>query len=58
MIDREIKAIIDREYQKAIAILQDKKQVLTRGAKLLLEKEKIAGEELQALIDEENANRA
>jgi len=58
LIDREIKAIIDREYQKAIAILQDKKQVLTRGAKLLLEKEKIDGEELQALIDEENANRA
>ncbi len=58
LIDREIKAIIDEEYQKALTILRDKKEILIRGAKLLLEKEKIDGEELRVLLDQEDANRA
>ena len=58
LIDSEIKAIIDQEYQKALSILREKKQALIKGAKLLLEKEKIDGEELRVLLDQEDANRA
>jgi cell division protease FtsH len=52
IIDTEVKEIVDAQYQVAIKILQDRKQVLDAGSKLLLEKEKIEGEELKAIIDE------
>jgi len=58
MIDREIKAIIDTEYQKALAILTEKKSVLIKGAKLLLEKEKIDEEDLKTLLARESTNIA
>jgi cell division protease FtsH len=57
-IDREIKSIIDEEYRTALAILREKKAVLIKGAKLLLEKEKIDGEDLKALLSGENVNIA
>ena len=49
-IDAEIKAIIDRQYAVALAILQEKRDALDRGAALLLEKEKIDGAEIKALL--------
>ncbi len=49
-IDREISAIINREYARAMEILKSRKGTLEKGAALLLEKEKIEGPELQALV--------
>jgi cell division protease FtsH len=49
-IDGEIKGIIFQEYEKALAILRDRKEVLSKGAKILLSKEKMDGEELKALL--------
>jgi cell division protease FtsH len=58
MIDGEIKRIIDEEYRKALEILREKKNVLVKGAKLLLEREKIDGEDLKALLAENETNRS
>jgi len=49
-IDREVMGIIDAQYAVAKDILQKKKDSLVRGAKLLLEKEKLDGEEIKALL--------
>ncbi|MDX9745046.1 MAG: ATP-dependent zinc metalloprotease FtsH [Syntrophales bacterium] len=51
LIDREIKSIIDDQYRKALEIIRNRKNVLIEGARLLLEKEKIDGEDLKALMD-------
>jgi cell division protease FtsH len=51
-IDQEISAIIAREYARAIEILKSKRSLLEKGAALLLEKEKIDGPELKALVAE------
>src|SRR5512136_243296 len=50
MIDKEIKDIISIQYKRALNILQEKKAVMDKGAEVLLEKEKIDGEELKALV--------
>ncbi|MFH1080607.1 MAG: ATP-dependent zinc metalloprotease FtsH [Pseudomonadota bacterium] len=50
MIDLEIRAIIAHEYDRALNILKANKDVLEKGAKLLLEKEKIDGEEIRELM--------
>jgi cell division protease FtsH len=55
LIDREIKAIIDGQYAKAKEILAGKRSVLEKGATLLLQKEKIEGTELLALMDPQPA---
>jgi len=52
MIDREVQEILKQQYEKALAILKEKREVLDRGAKLLLEKEKIEGDEIKALLEE------
>ncbi len=52
LIDREVREIISREYERAKAILTAKKQTLIWGARLLLEKEKLDGEEIRALLAE------
>ncbi len=49
-IDREIKGLLDAPYTVAKDILREKKESLVRGAKLLLEKEKLDGEEIKALL--------
>jgi len=51
VIDNEVREIISEQYSKALEILGEKKDILERGAKLLLEKEKIDGEELKALME-------
>lgn len=50
MIDEEIRSIISTQYEQAIRILTEKKDILDRAAQLLLEKETIEGEEIQALL--------
>jgi cell division protease FtsH len=50
IIDKEIKEIVSEEYERALEILRGKRGVLDQGAALLLEKEKIDGEQLKALL--------
>jgi cell division protease FtsH len=51
-IDREVKRIIDECYQQAKEIIEQHRNVLEACAQLLLEKEKITGEEFEALFYE------
>ena len=51
-IDREVKRIIDDCYQQAKQIIEEHRKVLDSCAALLLEKEKITGEEFEALFYE------
>ena len=51
-IDREVKRIIDESYKKAKEIIEKHRNVLDACAELLLEKEKITGEEFEALFYE------
>ncbi|MBR6403297.1 MAG: AAA family ATPase, partial [Eubacterium sp.] len=50
-IDVEVKNIIDKCYEKASQILKDNIDILHKSAQLLLEKEKITGEEFVALFE-------
>lgn len=51
-IDREVKAIIDECYKKASGIIKQYEYVLHSCAKLLLEKEKISGQEFEELFEQ------
>jgi len=51
LIDREIRAIIDAQYGVAKSILAGRRAVLDQGAKLLLQREKIEGTELMAMME-------
>ncbi len=53
-IDEEIKAIIDRCYQQCTDILTEKMEYLNQVAELLIEKEKIEGDEFDALFEPKN----
>ncbi|MGZ3578437.1 MAG: cell division protein FtsH, partial [Syntrophales bacterium] len=50
-IDEEIRTMISMEYAKALEILKSKKDILQKGAELLLQQEKIEGTELKALME-------
>lgn len=50
VIDREIKAILDGQYQVAKNILTKNKQVLDKGAALVLKEETIEGDRLKRLL--------
>jgi cell division protease FtsH len=52
MIDHEVREIIQEQYSKALEILGGKRDILGKGAQVLLEKEKIEGKELKALMDQ------
>lgn len=52
LIDREVREILQEQYKKSISILEEKKDILKKGAQLLLEKEKIEAEELKKLMNE------
>lgn len=58
IIDEEIHRIIDDCYSRCRQILTDNMENLKKVANLLLEKEKIEGEEFDALFDEENTDNA
>ena len=49
-IDSEVKAIVDDCYARAKAIIMSHEDILHKAAKLILEKEKISGEEFDALF--------
>jgi len=48
-IDAAVKALVDRAFAKAVRILTDKRATLERGAQLLLQKETLEEEDLNAL---------
>jgi cell division protease FtsH len=50
LIDAEIRDIIATQYEVALSILRRKQDVLTKGARTLLEKEKIEREEIESLF--------
>ncbi|MCE5282675.1 MAG: ATP-dependent zinc metalloprotease FtsH [Deltaproteobacteria bacterium] len=58
IIDGEIRETIRREYERALMILREKREILSRGARLLLEREKIDGEEIRALMESPAASPA
>lgn len=50
MIDQEVRQIMDDQYEVALAILKTWRGILEGAVHLLLEKEKINGDELRALM--------
>jgi len=50
LIDEEVNDIINQQYEKAREILSQLRPTLEKGAKMLLENEKIEGKELQELL--------
>ncbi|ODR34198.1 ATP-dependent zinc metalloprotease FtsH [Eisenbergiella tayi] len=52
-IDKEVKEIIDRCYNRAKDIILENMEVLHKSAQLLLQKEKITREEFEALFQKE-----
>ncbi|MGD8522748.1 MAG: ATP-dependent zinc metalloprotease FtsH [Desulfobacterales bacterium] len=58
LIDSEVREIIHQQYMRALEILQQKREILDKGAGLLLEKEKIDGAELKALMGETSSESA
>lgn len=55
-IDEEIKTIIDKQYQVALSILRENRDVMDAMVKALYEKETIYEDEIDALFGEENDN--
>ena len=53
IIDQEIKSIIDECYKTAKNILSERKNLMDKIAKILLDKEIITGEELDKLINDD-----
>jgi cell division protease FtsH len=56
LIDHEVRNIINEQYEKALEILKGQKDVLAKGAKILLDKEKIEGGELKTLMEKSPEN--
>ena len=52
IIDEEIKIIIDKAYERAEKILKENREKLDRVAEILIEKEKITGEEFDAIFEQ------
>lgn len=51
LIDSEVREIINRQYERAKKILNEKMEPLKKGASLLLRKEKLEEEEIKALVE-------
>ena len=51
-IDTEIKRIVEEGYQLALRIMEEHKEVLTKIVHLLMEKERITGDEIRAQFPE------
>ncbi|MGD9238475.1 MAG: ATP-dependent zinc metalloprotease FtsH [Desulfobacterales bacterium] len=58
LIDSEVREIVNQQYARALETLQQKREVLDKGAGLLLEKEKIEGTELKALMGGDQSQSA
>jgi cell division protease FtsH len=55
-IDREVAALMSHAHDRAREILQDKKPVLDRVARLLLDKEVLEGDELRQVLGKESSH--
>ena len=51
LIDSEVKRIVDEEYAKVLGLISDKKELLEKIAKVLIEKERLEAEEFEELIN-------
>ena len=51
LIDKEIRRIIDEQYDKVLEILKSKRKIIDQAAEKLLENEIIEGQELKTLAD-------
>ncbi len=51
LVDMEVKQIIESQYKKALEILRGKKDILIKASNILLQKEKMDGAELKALME-------
>jgi cell division protease FtsH len=54
-IDEEVKKLINDAYEKSKILLESKRSVIERIAKILLEKEVLEGDELRRHLKEENS---
>jgi cell division protease FtsH len=52
-IDQAVKALVDAAYNRTLAILKSRRSVLEHGARLLLEKETLAEDDLRKLMAED-----
>lgn len=50
-IDREIRRIVDAQYERVKQLLAEKKRALVEGAKVLIEREVISGGDLKTIMD-------
>jgi len=57
LIDKEIKNIISDQYQRALEIIREKEDALRSVSQVLLEKEKIDGDELRKLLGFDNGKQ-
>ena len=57
LIDSEIKSIIDRAYERAKEILTEHMAEVVKVAELLLEKEKITGQEFNAIFESDSKDQ-
>ncbi|GAB4823615.1 hypothetical protein N2152v2_010661 [Parachlorella kessleri] len=57
IIDQEVKEIVDRAYRRCKDLIQSNISVLHRCADLLMEREQIDGEDMQALLVEAQAEQ-
>jgi len=51
LVDVEVKRIVDEQYQRGLKLLQDNMFLLDELAKMLMDQEKVSGEELMKLIN-------
>jgi cell division protease FtsH len=51
-IDQEVSALVEKAYHRAKEILEGKRDILEKVAKVLLEKEVLEGEDLRRLLNE------
>lgn len=56
-IDKEVNRIVTTAYDEAIRLIQENMEVLHASAKLMVEKEKLTGEEFRALFDQDVRNK-
>ena len=56
LIDQEVREIIGKQYEVAVDILKDKKEILNDAFELLLEKESIEGDDLKTLVEKVNGS--
>ena len=52
-IDQAVKSLVDAAYNRTLAILKSRRQILEQGARMLLEKETLNEDDLRALVGED-----